>query len=177
MIFFYYIHHLSGKLIPLFYCTEVIMKQEVNVEKIREFILPIIEQNTAELIDLEFKGKKGNQVLRVFVDTEGGITLKQCEQISREISDFLDQKDLISGKYRLEVSSPGIDRPLKTYRDFKRNLSRKVRIEFFNQDRELETKIGTIHSVQEDQVTLEVEKGSIKISLVNIKKAKIIPIW
>jgi len=94
------------------------MKQEVNVEKIREFIQLVIEQNTAELIDLEFKGKKGNQVLRVFVDTEGGITLKQCEQISREISDFLDQKDLISGKYRLEVSSPGIDRPLKTLSRF-----------------------------------------------------------
>jgi len=153
------------------------MKSEFDIDKIRQFILPIIESNDAELVDVELKGRRGNQLLRIFVDTEGGITLKHCERISREVSDLLDQKDLIDGKYRLEVSSPGIDRPLKTERDFQRNLNRNVRVKFFNQDEEEMQLEGKIKIVENKMIFLEVENRDIAVPLEKITLAKILPLW
>ncbi|NOZ62490.1 MAG: ribosome maturation factor RimP [Calditrichaeota bacterium] len=153
------------------------MKSELGVENLRQLLLPVIESNNAELVDLELKGRRGNQILRVFVDTDDGITLRHCEKISRDLSDFFDQKDLISGRYRLEVSSPGLDRPLKTPRDFRRNLNRKVRIDFVNRDGENLRLEGKIKLAEEKMIFIEAENRDIAVPLDQIKLAKILPLW
>jgi len=96
------------------------------VARIRALIEPLLDAEEIELVDIELKGKVGSQVLRIFVDVEGGIHLDRCESLSRDISTELDLEDILPGKYRLEVSSPGTDRPLKTMNDFKRNIGRRI---------------------------------------------------
>ena len=153
------------------------MKHPMSVEKIRELILPVLEQQEIDLVDIELKGKTGNQVLQIFIDTVDGIKLSQCTQISREVADIIDMKDLITEKYRLEVSSPGLDRPLKNYKDFKRNLTRKVKIDFVNESEEKVTKIGIIDKVEENIVVIKEKDQSFEILIKNILSAKIVPSW
>ena len=83
-------------------------------------LAPIVEEHDALLVDVEIAGSKSQPSVRILVHKEPGISLATCEQISREIADFLDVEDPIPGRYRLEVTSPGLDRPLITDGDFAR---------------------------------------------------------
>lgn len=148
-----------------------------KIKDIKKLILPILESQAVDLIDIEFKGKSGSQIFRIFVDIDGGITLDQCVNLSREISDLLDTRNLISGRYRLEVSSPGLDRPLKAERDFKRNLGRKVRINYLTDQAEDQAIIGTIEQVDNNLVVVMQDNQQIKINISKILAAKIMPIW
>ena len=148
-----------------------------NTKVIKNLVLPILEDRGVDLIDIELKGGSGSQLLRFIVDIEGGITLDQCVELSREISDLLDTQDLIAGRYRLEVSSPGLDRPLKTERDFKRNLGRKVRINYLSDQNEHQTVIGVIELVKDNQVVVLENSQKVQIDLSKISVAKIMPVW
>ena len=138
--------------------------------QIKELVLPLLNRHDVELIDVELKGSSGSQVLRIYADVEGGITLDLCEQLSREISDLLDMKNIINGKYRLEVSSPGTDRPLKTANDFLRNRGRMVSIAM-DESSPLE---GTIKDVVGEKVILETDAGDASIPLSSVKVAKLV---
>ena len=128
---------------------------ELNkINQIRKLIVPILESQQIDLIDIELKGRSGSRVLRIFVDIDGGISLDQCVDLSRQISDLLDTRDLIAGWYRLEVSSPGLDRPLKTERDFTRNLGRKVRVIYTDKD-EQKTISGIIDQVDDSRLFVQ----------------------
>ena len=148
-----------------------------NTKVIKDLVFPILESRSVDLIDIELKGGSGSQLLRIVVDVDGGITLDQCVQLSREISDLLDTQDLITGRYRLEVSSPGLDRPLKTERDFKRNLGRKVRINYLSEQNEHQTIIGVIEVVKNNQVVVLENSQQVQIDLSKISVAKIMPVW
>lgn len=149
----------------------------IRKEKISALIAPIIEAQQADLIDIELKGKPGQLVLRIYVDMVGGIGLDQCASISRQISDLLDMADLIPGKYRLEVSSPGLDRPLKSARDFERNVGRQVRINYRGEDNAVTSITGMIKGVAENEVILEVDAQPHRIALATIVLAKILAVW
>lgn len=127
------------------------------MEKLREELLaiiaPVAERFAVELVDLELKGGKSNLVVRVFVDVAGGVLIDTCAAISRAIADEFDTKDVISRRYRLEVSSPGVDRPLRTMRDFQRNLGREVLVKYRQGDASVEIE-GTIHAVSETEIEL-----------------------
>ncbi len=148
-----------------------------NVKEIKNLILPILESSQVDFIDLELKGRAGSQLLRVFVDTENGITLDQCVKLSCEISDLLDTRDLIKGRYRLEVSSPGLDRPLTAAKDFRRNLGRKVRINYLTDQAEEKTVAGNIEEVADNLIIVAQDDQQIKIDISKILVAKIIPVW
>lgn len=146
------------------------------LSKITQLITPILEAEQIELVDIELKGPKGNQFLRLFVDTESGITIDQCAKLSHDISDILDTENLFSKHYRLEVSSPGAMRPLRTERDFLRNKKRDVKIIFTdgNEEKTLEGKIknaanGILEIVSQEEV--------MKISIHKIVKANIVLQW
>lgn len=153
------------------------MHEADSIRQIRDLIRPILIAQNIDLIDLEFKGNPGNHILRIFVDMDGGIKLDRCATLSREISDLLDTKDLIPGKYRLELSSPGLDRPLKTPRDFQRNAGRKVKINYLVEGDEVKTITGTIAQVDEHVVLFDENKNQIKIEIAKIVVAKVIPAW
>src|SRR5699024_2996586 len=80
---------------------------------IEEIVQPIVDSKNFEIVDIEYVKEAGEYYLRVYLDKEGGISLSDCELVSRELSEILDQKDPIKDNYFLEVSSPGLDRPLK----------------------------------------------------------------
>lgn len=148
-----------------------------QVENIRSLILPELEQEDVELVDIELKGKYGSQVLRIFVDTPNGISLDRCADLSRMISDVLDIKDPINSKYTLEVSSPGLNRPLKSLRDFQRKLGNRVRIIYFENER-TQTIEGVIENIDQDRgVKINNGTDTISIALDKIRKAKIILKW
>ena len=91
-------------------------------------IEPIIREHEAELVDIELSGVRGNQLVRLLVHKNCGITLASCESISREVADLFDVEDPIVGRYRLEVTSPGLDRPLETDGDFTRACGRLLKV-------------------------------------------------
>ncbi len=130
------------------------------ITKLRQIIEPILEENAVDLVDLEVRGSKRNLLLRVFVDVPGGISINECVRLSREFEDAIEMENLIPGPYRLEVSSPGIDRPLKTERDFQRNIGRLVEIQIQKED-QLQKVLGDILSAENDHVKIQQENGAI----------------
>lgn len=100
-------------------------------ERTEQLLLPMIEAHQFELIDVEYVKEAGSWFLRAYIDKEGGITIDDCELISRELSDKLDTEDFIEDSYILEVSSPGLGRQLKKDKDFKRSIGEEVDLRLF----------------------------------------------
>lgn len=98
---------------------------------VRELVLPIIDNSALELVDIEFVKEGQNWFLRVYIDKEDGITIDDCQMVSESLSEKLDEVDPISQNYYLEVSSPGIDRPLKTDKDFEKYKGRLVEVHLY----------------------------------------------
>lgn len=108
------------------------MSKKEEYEKLTEdMVMPIILSNNFELVDVEYVKEAGNYYLRIYVDKEGGITVDDCEIVSRALGDLLDEKDFIEDSYILEVSSPGLGRPLKKEKDFKRSVGMEVELHLF----------------------------------------------
>ena len=97
-------------------------KREMYEQKTEEILLPIVEEYGFELVDVEYVKEGSNWYLRAYIDKPGGIGVNDCEVVSRELSDILDEKDFIDEAYILEVSSPGLGRPLKKEKDYIRNV-------------------------------------------------------
>ncbi len=93
-------------------------KRDLYESMTEELVMPLIRQNQFELVDVEYVKEGSNWYLRVYIDKPGGINVDDCELISRALSDLLDEKDYIEDAYILEVSSPGLGRPLKKEKDF-----------------------------------------------------------
>ena len=141
---------------------EDLSKKETYEQKAEEMILPIVEANGFELVDVEYVKEGQNWYLRAYIDKEGGITVDDCEIVSRELSDILDEKDFIDEAYILEVSSPGLGRPLKKEKDFKRSLGQEVEVRTYRMmDRKKEF-TGILKDHDKDTVTIEMEDGSLK---------------
>lgn len=104
------------------------MKLEGIEDKIRALASPVAEGFGLELVDVTFTSEFGRRILRIYIDKPEGVTVDDCERVSREMSTLLDVEDPIPQNYNLEVSSPGLDRPLKTEKDFVRFIGRRARI-------------------------------------------------
>lgn len=103
-----------------------------NIESIVEkFVLPIIEKEKFELVDIEYVLEGGHRYLRVYIDKEGGISLKDCQTVSEQLNKKIDETDPISENYFLEVCSPGLDRALKKDKDFERYKGREVEVKTY----------------------------------------------
>ena len=135
------------------------MSKKVNYEeKTEKLILPIIEENNFELVDVEYVREGGNYFLRVYIDKEGGITIDDCEVVSRSLSELLDEDDFIPDAYILEVSSPGLGRPLKKEKDFDRNIGKEVEVKLYKQINKQKEYSGTLVSYDTDKIELEVDE-------------------
>ncbi len=146
------------------------------LDQIRELISPALNESAIELVELAFRGARGNQILQVFIDTESGVTIDDCQNASDLISEILDTADIIEGRYRLEVSSPGVDRPLKTVRDFRRNMGRPIRFNLQNEETK-RTYEGTIQQVVDGKVTLMVNQEAETFSIDQMENVKLILKW
>ena len=136
------------------------MRRKEEIEAYAEnLFLPITQKHGFELVDVEYVKEAGSWYLRVYIDKEGGIAVDDCEVVSRELSDILDEKDFIDEAYILEVSSPGLGRPLKKEKDFARSLGEEVEVRTYRAiDRQKEF-IGILKDYDKDTVTIEYEDG------------------
>ena len=138
-------------------------KKEIYEQKTEELLMPIILQHGFELVDVEYVKEGGNWYLRAYIDKPGGIAVDDCEVVSRALSDLLDEKDFIEDSYILEVSSPGLGRPLKKEKDFTRNLGKEVEVRTYRAiDRQKEF-TGVLKDFDKNTVTIEFEDGQTKI--------------
>ena len=143
------------------------------VENLKEIILPALEEENIELVELSFVKAGGRSILRLLVDKKGGgVNLQECARLNEKIGSLLDTQDVIKDRYILEVFSPGVDRPLVTKSDFLRCINRKVR--FFLRE-SIDGKIeleGVIIKVEDDSVYIDIEGNHLQIPLSEITKAK-----
>ena len=147
-------------------------------EKTEALILPVIEQlegGIFEIVDVEYVKEGSSWYLRVYVDKEGGIAINDCELISKAIEPVLDEKDLISDAYILEVSSPGLTRALKKERDYKRNIGKPVEVHLYkpieiDKDK-VKLFIGDLISYDDEKIVLDI--GETKEELVELLRSNI----
>ena len=134
-------------------------KREVYEQKTEELITPFVEDKGFELVDVEYVKEGGNWYLRAYIDKPGGITVDDCEVISRSLSDKLDEEDFIEGAYILEVSSPGLGRPLKKEKDFVRSMGQEVELRTYRAIEKQKEFRGILDASDKSSITLEVEEG------------------
>lgn len=132
-------------------------KRETYESKTEAFLLPLMEEHHFELVDVEYVKEGSSWYLRAYIDKEGGIAIDDCEMISRKLSDWLDKEDFISDSYILEVSSPGLDRPLKKEKDFARSLGKQVDVKLYRAREKQKDFTGTLAEYDKDTVTIELE--------------------
>ena len=132
-------------------------KRESYEKKAEALILPIITKNNYELVDVEFVREGSNWFLRAYVDKEGGFTVNDCEKVSREFSELLDKEDFIEESYILEISSPGLGRPLKKDKDFERSLGEEVEVKLYKAFEGQKEFSGTLETYDTETVTIGFE--------------------
>ena len=136
-------------------------KKESYESRVEAFLLPLMEENNFELVDVEYVKEAGTWYLRAYIDKEGGIAVDDCEVISRILSDWLDQADFIEDSYILEVSSPGLGRPLKKERDFERSLGEEVEIRLYKALNKQKEFTGILKAYDKETVTIETAEGEL----------------
>ena len=134
-------------------------KTEMIESRAEALIQPVIEENQFELVDVEYVKEAGEWYLRAYIDKPGGVTVDDCEKVSRAFEARLDEADLIADAYILEVSSPGLDRPLKKEKDYQRSLGRLIEVRTYRPIDKRKEFCGILKAYDADTVTIE-EDGS-----------------
>ncbi len=143
------------------------------IATIQGFAEPLVADLGMELVDVEYRREGHGWVLRFFIDKEGGIGVDDCAKVSREISAYLEVEDLVAHAYHLEVSSPGLERPLKKKEDFVRFIDRQIRIKLRQPVGDQRVLVGTLCGLEGDAVVLIVEEEKVFIDMENISKARL----
>ena len=133
-------------------------KHEDYEKRTEELLMPLMEENSFELVDVEYVKEAGNWYLRAYIDKKGGINIDDCERISRALSDKLDELDFIEETYILEVSSPGLGRPLKKDKDLKRSLGEEVEVRTYRAIEKQKEFTGVLKGFDEESITIEIEE-------------------
>ena len=135
-------------------------KRETYETRTEELITPILDRMNFELVDVEYVKEGGTWYLRAYIDKEGGITVNDCEAVAREMNEILDREDFVDDSYVFEVSSPGLDRPLKKEKDYIRSMGKEVEIRTYraiNREKEF---YGILSAYDENTVTIKTEDGT-----------------
>lgn len=140
---------------------------------VEEMVEPLLEHTELELVDVEFLKEGSGYFLRVFIDKPGGVTLDDCEALSRKLDIVLEEKDPIPHAYTLEVSSPGIERTLKKRKDFEHFLGHKINVTTFAPIDGSKKFCGIIAGVDDFGITLEQDGVLVLIAMEQLAKAKL----
>ena len=142
---------------------QTMARREEYEERTEKLLGPILEENHFELVDVEYVKEGGSWYLRAYIDKPGGITVDDCEIVNRALGDLLDEEDFIEDSYILEISSPGLGRPLKKERDFARSLGEEVEIRTYRMVNKQKEFRGILKAYDKDTVTIEEEEGQDQI--------------
>ncbi|TXH03407.1 MAG: ribosome maturation factor RimP [Nevskiaceae bacterium] len=148
-------------------------------ERLTELLEPVVVALGYELVLIEYSPSRGASMLRLYIDAPGGINVDDCARVSREVSGVLDVEDPISGAYQLEVSSPGLDRPLAKPEHYERFAGAQARIQLLapreNGKAGQRRFIGIIAGVDAHSVTLNTPEGPVKFEFSEIERARLVP--
>jgi ribosome maturation factor RimP len=151
--------------------------QQSERDRVQEFVAAkaaeVLEPQGVELVDVGYRREGGQWVLRLYIDRPGGVTLDDCAKVSRQVGDLLEVSDSIDHAYTLEVSSPGLDRPLKKESDFARYQGREVRIKTYSPLFGRKNFRGKLLGLREGRVEVEVEGQTFAIPREAISKANL----
>jgi ribosome maturation factor RimP len=154
-------------------------RKEEILEKVRQLAAPLAAQEGMELVDVEFGGGGGRQILRIYIDRQqGGVSLEDCTSISRALSAALDVEEPLQGSYDLEVSSPGLDRPLRTPEHFEKFKGSKVRVKTFGPLAECENRktfVGILNGYTDGKVVVDVDGKVFHVPHSQVSKAHVEP--
>ncbi len=137
-------------------------KRESYEEKAAALLEPIVQEQGFELVDVEYVKEGGTWYLRAYIDKEGGITIDDCELVSRAFSDVLDREDFIEDSYIMEVSSPGLGRPLKKEKDYERSMGKELEIRTYRAVDGQKEFYGILTAYDSNSVTVKEENGEEK---------------
>ena len=137
----------------------MLTKREDIEKRTEELLQPIVDAHQFELVDVEFVKEGGNRYLRAYIDKPGGVTIDDCERVSRELSDRLDQEDFIEDAYVLEVSSPGLGRTLKKEKHLQKSLGEEVEIRLYKPVEKCREFAGILKAFDAQSVTIQTAQG------------------
>jgi ribosome maturation factor RimP len=140
---------------------------------VEELVAPVLEKSGFELVDIEYQKEGPNWYLRVYIDKPNGITVDDCQVVSEYLSDELDRVDPIQNSYILEVSSPGVERPLKKEKDYRTFAGREVDIKLYSPVDGVKEYSGVLLGLKDGIVTIEIDNRKIDIPMDRIASAKL----
>ncbi|MDD8016745.1 MAG: ribosome maturation factor RimP [Bacteroidota bacterium] len=146
----------------------------ILAEKLHEIVSPIVERCNAFLVDIVVRGERSSKVVELYVDSDKGISLEECSLISRELSTSLDETNLIQGRYRLDVSSPGLNRPLKLLRQYQKNIGRLCKVTWMNNGVKI-VQEGILEETRQHTILISKSGGKYEIQFNDIVETYIIP--
>jgi ribosome maturation factor RimP len=144
-------------------------------ERVQALLEPLVENLGYELVCLELHGSGQNSLLRLYIDAPQGIGLADCERVSREVSASLDVADPISGNYRLEVSSPGLDRPLAKPEHYRRFIGRQAKVQMRIPVDGRRRFAGRLLGLEQDEIVIEIDGSHYRLPLEQVDKARLVP--
>lgn len=149
------------------------MVEREILDRVRAMVDPILLNEGMELADIEYRRESKGWILRLYLDKEGGVTLDDCTRVSQEVERSLDVEDFIQTPYTLEVSSPGLTRPLKTEKDFMKYCHRLIKVKTVDPIENRRQFKGRLLGVSENRIEIEVDGGVFQIPLSNVAKANL----
>jgi ribosome maturation factor RimP len=161
---------------PFFVCAD--RKPEVIAmlrDQLVELLEPVVTNLGYELWELEYAVRSRIALLRLYIDSPEGISLDDCERVSRAVSEVLDAADPIDSEYTLEVSSPGLDRVLRTQAHFERVAGERIRLEMAEPVNGRKRFTGRLTDVSAGEITLEVDGAAVQLPIAGIHKARVAP--
>jgi ribosome maturation factor RimP len=149
-------------------------KQE---QRLTELLAPTVEATGFELLGIEFMSAGRHSTLRLYIDHPDGITVDNCAQVSREVSAILDVEDPIPNEYNLEVSSPGLDRPLFTPAHFAKVIGQKIEVKIAIPQEGRRRFKGQLQAIEDDMLVIEVDGKQYRLLMDNVDKANVVPVF
>lgn len=144
------------------------------VDKLNLLIAPVVDAMGYEFVGCEYLPYGHRAIVRLYIDGEQGVSLDDCAKVSRQVSDMLDVEDLIEGRYSLEVSSPGIERPLFTEAQYRRYVGHGIKVRFHHLIKGRRQLIGTLQAVEDRQLVILSEQQAYTVALIDIAKANLV---
>lgn len=152
----------------------MVLRADIIVSKITELAEAVLADVGFELVDVEYLVDRGRWVLRIYMDRPGGVTVDDCALVSREIGILVDVKDLIPQEYVLEVSSPGLNRPLKKEKDFEWAVGKKVRIRMKEAVGGRRNFTGYLARFRDATIYLAIDNNEVELPFKRVEKANLI---
>lgn len=147
---------------------EKMSKKDGYEKRTEELLVPITEANGLEIYDIEYVKEASDFYLRVYIDKPDGVTIQDCEIVSRAMSDILDQEDFISDAYIFEVSSPGLGRVLKKDKHFQKSIGQEVELKTYKPIEKQKEFVGILKSYVDDKITLDIQGNEINFNKADV---------